>query len=125
VSTSSLNAPDIRYQVDGAALWDPEGFLDRATDIPGAAWRHRIPLEAAGIMDQQISLRLLDLAGPPDGLRLNGTVSATAMLDGDHRGVHMSRIVEAVIAAEGQVWSSLSDAVEELAAAGSRGRAGA
>ena len=116
MSTSSLDAPDISYQVDEAALRDPEGFLERATDIPSAASRHRIPLEAAGIMDQQISLRLLDLAGPPDGLRLNGTVSATAMLDGDHRGVHMSRIVEAVSAAEGQVWSSLSAAVEELAA---------
>jgi GTP cyclohydrolase IV len=120
VDAAALAAPEGRVlptfrPVEPWEVEHPADFLNRETDVPSSAPKHPIAVERAGVCDCTVALEIDDFVNPSQALRLAGKVSAGVCLPPEQRGVHMSRIVEAIATASaGRPWNCVSDFMATL-----------
>jgi GTP cyclohydrolase FolE2 len=77
-------------------LEDVDGLLDAVSDMARAVPIHQLPIAEAGIGDQDVRLEINSFVEPGASITVSGLVDASAALPRDRRGVHMSRLVQAI-----------------------------
>jgi GTP cyclohydrolase-4 len=100
--------------VPAEVMEDPREFLNMVTDVPSSMPALQIPVAEAGVADHPVFFEVRSFADRAETLPVHGTVSATATLTGEQRGVHMSRIVESLQHVSSQVWDSVDDFIRAL-----------
>jgi MptA/FolE2 family GTP cyclohydrolase len=98
---------------DLAVKEDFKSFLDHLTDVPASIPFHNISIDEAGIFNQQVSVNIKDILHGEKVLPVLCDLSMVIKLD-ENRGIHMSRIEEALFETIKDDFESLDDFGEAL-----------
>lgn len=106
-----MNADRGRSPLTKELAQDLQRFLDHETDIPVSQPTKALPVSRAGIGEQWVSLRVPSFVEPAETITITGEAEAYAALPSSQRGVHMSRIVEALAATSERTWGAAAEYV--------------
>ncbi|WP_232668653.1 GTP cyclohydrolase, FolE2/MptA family [Pseudonocardia sp. TRM90224] len=86
---------------------DLDRFLDHETDIAASRSLVPLPVTKAGIDKQWVSFTCPSFVDPRRSMAVSGEAEAYAALTPTQRGVHMSRVVEAIAMTNDRYWDSV------------------
>lgn len=86
----------LSYAVTDDDLADFESFMDWVTDIPSSQPRHPLYINKAGITDREIFINIDDFLNDGRVIPVICSIDAYVDLSAKNRGIHMSRIEEAI-----------------------------
>lgn len=107
----------VNYTLDGTEPTSEVGFKDflkKMTDVPESEALNNIPINEAGITNQQVYVTIDDLSDPKTKTPVLCDVTLAVDLS-DHRGIHMSRCEEALFEISKGTYSDLDQFALALA----------
>lgn len=107
----------VNYRLDGTeptGKIEFENFLHKMTDVPESEAPNNIPIDEAGITNQQVYVTIDDLSDPKTKTPVLCDVTLGVDLS-NHRGIHMSRCEEALFEISKGTYTDLDEFALALA----------